>query len=226
MSDTIIELKNVIKNYHLGKTRIQAIRGINLEIKLGDFMMVKGPSGSGKTTLLNLVGCLDKPSTGAVFFEGKDTLKLNQNQLADIRKDKIGFVFQHFNLIPVLTASENAELPLLLRKMARRERMKRLESLFKNVGLKDKVFHRPLELSGGEQQRVAIVRALAHKPDIVVADEPTGDLDSKTGQQIVNLMKKMNEEEGTTFIISSHDPMITRHAKRIIKLRDGIIVEE
>ena len=163
---------------------------------------------------------------GVVLFEGKDTSKLNPNQLADIRKDKIGFIFQHFNLIPVLTALENVELPLLLRKMEKSERTRRVDPLLETVGLEGKAVHRPLELSGGEQQRVAIVRALAHKPDIVLADERTGDLDSKTGQEIIHLMRKMNQEEDTTFVVSSHDAMITNHAKRIIKLRDGIVVEE
>lgn len=225
MSETIVELENVVKNYRLGKTKVKALRGIDLEVKRGDFVAIMGPSGSGKTTLLNLMGCLDKPTGGIVLFEGKTTSKLSSNRLADIRKNKVGFVFQHFNLIPVLTAFENVEFPLLLRKMDKTERTKRVKSLLKAVGLGDKATHKPLELSGGEQQRVAITRALVHKPDIVLADEPTGDLDSKTGDEIIQLMRKMNEEEGTTFIFSSHDPMIVEHANRIIKLRDGMIIE-
>ena len=225
MSETIVKLENVVKNYRLGETEVKALRGTSLEVKRGDFMAVMGPSGSGKTTLLNLMGCLDKPTRGVVLFEGKDTSKLNSNRLADIRKNKIGFVFQHFNLIPVLTAFENAEFPLLLRKMDKTERIKRVKSLFEAVGLGDKMTHKPVELSGGEQQRVAITRALAHKPDIVLADEPTGDLDSETGNEIIQLMRKINEE-GTTFVFTTHDPTIVEHANRVIKVRDGIAVEQ
>ena len=224
MSETIVKLEDVVKNYRMGKTEVKALRGTSLEVKRGDFMAVMGPSGSGKTTILNLMGCLDKPTRGIVLFEGKDTSKLNSNRLADIRKTKIGFVFQHFNLIPVLTAFENVEFPLLLRKMDKTERVKRVKSLLEVVGLGDKMTHRPFELSGGEQQRVAITRALAHKPDIVLADEPTGDLDSKTGHEIIQLMRKINEE-GTTFVFTSHDPTIVEHANRVIKVRDGITVE-
>jgi putative ABC transport system ATP-binding protein len=224
MSETIVKLENVVKNYRLGKIEVNALRGINLEVKRGDFMAVMGPSGSGKTTLLNLMGCLDKPTSGVILFEGKSISKLSSNRLADIRKNKVGFVFQHFNLIPVLTAFENTEFPLLLRKMDKTERVKRVEFLLDAVGLGDKMAHRPFELSGGEQQRIAITRALSHKPDIVLADEPTGDLDSKTGYEIIQLMRKINEE-GTTFVFSSHDPTIVEHANRIIKVRDGMIVE-
>ena len=224
MSETIVKLEDVVKNYRMGKTEVKALRGTSLEVKRGDFMAVMGPSGSGKTTILNLMGCLDKPTRGIVLFEGKDTSKLNSNRLADIRKTKIGFVFQHFNLIPVLTAFENVEFPLLLKKMDKTERVKRVKSLFEAVGLGDKMSHKPFELSGGEQQRVAISRALAHKPDIVLADEPTGDLDSETGNEIIKLMRKINEE-GTTFVFTTHDPTIVEHANRVIKVRDGIAIE-
>ena len=223
MSENIVELENVTKNYSLGKAKVLALRGISLEIKRGDFIAIMGPSGSGKTTLLNLIGCLDKPTSGNVFFEGEDTSKLDANRLADVRSAKIGFVFQHFDLIPVLTAFENVEFPLLLKKLDRKERSERIHSALQMVGLGDKASRKPLELSGGEQQRVAIARTLAGNPHIVLADEPTGDLDSDTGDKIIHLMRELNEKEGTTFVFSTHDPMIMEHVSKIIKLHDGRI---
>ena len=182
-----------------------------------------GPSGSGKTSLLNLIGCLDRPTSGTVFFEGKDISKLNSNRLAEIRSAKIGFVFQHFNLIPVLTAFENVEFPLLLKKLNKNERSERVIQALQMVGLGDKISRRPLELSGGEQQRVAIARALASRPAIVLADEPTGNLDSTMGEEIISLMKALNETEKTTFILSTHDPMLIELVSKVIQLRDGMI---
>ena len=226
MCDNIIRLKNVIKNYTLGKTTVKALRGVTLEIKRGDFTAIMGPSGSGKTTLLNLIGCLDKPTSGAVFFEGKDISKLNVDRLAGIRSAKIGFVFQHFNLIPVLSIFENVEFPLLLKKLGKVERLERIYHALQMVGLEDKASRKPLELSGGEQQRVAVARALVSKPDVILADEPTGNLDSNTGDKIIHLMRSLNKKESTTFIFSTHDPTIMECASKVVKLHDGEIVRE
>jgi len=226
MFENIVQLNNVTKNYSLGKTTVKALRGVTLEIEREDFIAIMGPSGCGKTTLLNLIGCLDTPTSGTVLFEGKDTSKLDSNMLADIRSEKIGFVFQHFDLIPVLTAFENVEFPLLLKKLDKKERSERVYYALQMVGLSDKTSRKPLELSGGEQQRVAIARALATKPDIILADEPTGDLDSNMGDRIIHLMRGLNEKEGTTFVFSTHDPMIMEHASKIIKLHDGKIIKE
>jgi putative ABC transport system ATP-binding protein len=219
----IVMLRDVTKNYFLGEIEVKALRGITLEICSGDFIAVVGPSGSGKTTLLNIIGCLDRPTTGSVLFEGKDNATLNRNQLADIRRDRIGFIFQHFNLIPVLNAFENVEFPLLLKKMDKAERKKRVISVLRRVGLGDKIKRNPFELSGGEQQRVATARALASSPDIVLADEPTGDLDSVMGNTVIQLFRDLNEE-GTTFVFSTHDPEIMKHATRLVRLHDGNIV--
>ena len=219
----IVQVKDVTKNYLLGKTTVRAIRGVTLDIHHRDFIALVGPSGSGKTTLLNLMGCLDKPTTGKILFEGEDISRLNRDRLADIRSAKVGFVFQHFNLIPVLTAYENVEFPLLLKKLDKVERKERVESALQRVGLSDKMGRNPLELSGGEQQRVAVARALAGGPDIVLADEPTGDLDSDMGGKVIKLMKELNKE-GTTFVFSTHDPAIMEHASRIVRLHDGKIV--
>ncbi|MGD2249686.1 MAG: ABC transporter ATP-binding protein [Candidatus Methanofastidiosia archaeon] len=219
----IVELQNVTKHYLLGKITVRALRGITVKVTRGDFIAVVGPSGSGKTTLLNLMGCLDKPTSGILLFEGDDISALSSNRLADIRSASVGFVFQHFNLIPVLTAFENVEFPLLLKKLDKTERKKRVTTVLEKVGLKDKMGRTPFELSGGEQQRVAIARALAGGPDIVLADEPTGDLDSAMGEKVIGLMKDLNAE-GTTFVFSTHDPAIMKHATRIVKLHDGKIV--
>lgn len=219
----IVQVEDVTKNYLLGKTTVRAIRGVTLDIHRGDFIALVGPSGSGKTTLLNLMGCLDKPTTGKILFEGEDISLLNRDRLADIRSAKVGFVFQHFNLIPVLTAYENVEFPLLLKKLGKAERKGRVESALQKVGLSDKMGRNPLELSGGEQQRVAVARALAGNPDIVLADEPTGDLDSDMGGKVIKLMNELNKE-GTTFVFSTHDPAIMEHASRIVRLHDGKIV--
>ncbi|MBU7029837.1 MAG: ABC transporter ATP-binding protein [Theionarchaea archaeon] len=219
----IVKLQNVTKNYSLGKTTVRALRGVTLEITRGDFIAIVGPSGSGKTTLLNLMGCLDNPTSGTVLFEGEDISLLTRNRLAEIRSEKVGFVFQHFNLIPVLTAFENVEFPLLLKKLDKTERRKRVISALEKVGLKEKMERKPFELSGGEQQRVATARALAGNPDIVLADEPTGDLDSEMGGKVIQLMKNLNRE-GTTFVFSTHDPAIMKHASKVVKLHDGKIV--
>lgn len=219
-------MENITKNYPLGNTTVHALRGVTLSIHEGDFISIIGPSGSGKTTLLNIIGCIDHPSGGTIKVGGHDITHLDDNKLTDLRLYKIGFIFQTFNLIPVLNTLENVEFPILLmKKHTRREITERAMKLIEAVGLKDQINHRPAELSGGQRQRVAIARSLVTRPDIVLADEPTANLDSETGASILSLMKKMNEEEKTTFIFSTHDPDVMRYAKHIIKIRDGIIAE-
>ncbi|RKZ21378.1 lipoprotein-releasing system ATP-binding protein LolD [bacterium] len=217
----LIELKGVKKDYPLGRTVVHAIRGVDLEISEGDFTVIAGPSGSGKTTLLNLMGLLDHPTEGKLFFEGRDVSRISDRDATFIRRSRIGFIFQTFNLIPVLTAIENVELPLLLKRMKGKERRKRAEEALAAVGLGDKLYHKPDELSGGERQRVAIARAIAGMPDIILADEPTANLDSETGLSIIKLMKEMNREQGVTFVFSTHDARIIEVARRKIELLDG-----
>ena len=222
-----VELNNVVKNYRLGKVIIPALKSISLEVQKGEFVTVAGPSGSGKTTLLNLIGCVDAPTSGKVIVSGEDTSELNERRLTELRLHKLGFIFQSFNLIAVLNVYDNIEFPLLLKKgMTKKERKKRVCRFSEIVGLKDYIKHRPNELSGGQRQRVAIARALVTKPEIVLADEPTANLDSETGQSIINLMKKINELEKTTFIFSTHDPDIMKEANRIIELHDGVVVSD
>ena len=222
----LIELKGVKKDYPLGRTVVHAIRGVNLEISEGDFTVIAGPSGSGKTTLLNLMGLLDHPTEGKLFFEGRDVSRISDRDATFIRRSRIGFIFQTFNLIPVLTAIENVELPLLLKRMKGKERRKRAEEALAAVGLGDKLYHKPDELSGGERQRVAIARAIAGMPDIILADEPTANLDSETGLSIIKLMKEMNREQGVTFVFSTHDARIIEIARRKIELLDGKVVSD
>lgn len=223
----IIDMKNITKNYPLGKTVVHALRGISLEIAEGDLVSIIGPSGSGKTTLLNIIGCIDRPTDGSIKIDDKEIIHLNDNQLTDLRLFKIGFIFQTFNLIPVLNVLENVEFPvMLMKKHSKKEVTKRAQNLIEAVGLKDHINHKPFELSGGQRQRVAIARALVTKPCIVLADEPTANLDSETGANILELMKKMNEEEKTTFIFSTHDPDVIKYAKKTIRIRDGVLVEK
>ncbi|HDI83367.1 MAG TPA: ABC transporter ATP-binding protein [candidate division WOR-3 bacterium] len=222
----LIELKGVKKDYPLGRTVVHAIRGVDLEISEGDFTVIAGPSGSGKTTLLNLMGLLDHPTEGKLFFEGRDVSRISDRDATFIRRSRIGFIFQTFNLIPVLTAIENVELPLLLKRMKGKERRKRAEEALAAVGLGDKLYHKPDELSGGERQRVAIARAIAGMPDIILADEPTANLDSETGLSIIKLMKEMNREQGVTFVFSTHDARIIEIARRKIELLDGKVVSD
>ena len=223
--DIVVDTQTLGKTYFLGKTKIVALENINLQIKKGDFISIAGPSGSGKSTLLNLIGCLDKPSMGKIEIVGEDISMMNKNHLADIRNRKIGFIFQSFNLIPVLTAYENVEFPLLLDNVVKKERKKKIMEILSEVGLLDQANHRPEELSGGQRQRVAIARALVKKPEIILADEPTANLDSKTGENIIKLMLKLNKEKGSTFVFSTHDQMVINHASKIIKLRDGHRIE-
>jgi putative ABC transport system ATP-binding protein len=211
---------DVTKTYELGRTRVPALRGVSLEVEPGEFMAVAGPSGSGKSTLLNLMGCLDHPTSGTVFVEGQDLQRLDDDALSDLRARKIGFIFQTFNLIPVLSALENVEFPLLFRGGNHGGRA-RAQRALEEVGLQDFGRHRPDELSGGQRQRVAVARALATDPVIVLADEPTANLDSATGEAIIDLMLEINRRDGTTFIFSTHDPKVMQHARRVVRLHDG-----
>jgi len=219
----IIEVESVTKVYKVGEVETRALNGVNLSIEDGEFTALVGPSGSGKTTLLQLIGCLDKPNTGTVKVGGQDVTRLKANQRADLRREKIGFIFQFFALIPVLTAYENVELPLLLNNLKAKERRDRVMGLLESVGLKDRANHRPDQLSGGEQQRVAIARALAPNPLLVLADEPTANLDTKNGAQAMEIMQRLNQETGTAFIFATHDPRVVAFARRVVELRDGRI---
>jgi putative ABC transport system ATP-binding protein len=219
-----VRVEDVTKNYELGRTTVPALRGVSLAVEPGEFMAVAGPSGSGKSTLLNLIGCLDHPTSGRVLIAGQDVALLEDNALSDLRASKIGFIFQTFNLIPVLSALENVEFPLLFRKGngATQERARRA---LEEVGLSDFANHRPDELSGGQRQRVAVARALVTDPVIVLADEPTANLDSATGEAIIDLMLAINRRDGTTFIFSTHDPKVMGHARRVLCLADGRMQE-
>ncbi len=220
----IIELNNVTKNYPLGNTTVHALRGIDLNISKGDLVSIIGPSGSGKTTLLNIIGCIDTPTSGSVKIEQQDISTLSDKKTTDLRLFKIGFIFQTFNLIPVLNVLENVEFPLLLMKKHSKDEIRNKSiKLLSEVGLQDHINHKPAELSGGQRQRVAIARALITEPSIILADEPTANLDSKTGEQILNIMKEINSKEHTTFIFSTHDHDVLKYAKRIIKIKDGVI---
>jgi putative ABC transport system ATP-binding protein len=222
----LVELEGISKNYALGRTTIHALRDVNLTIEAGEFTCLVGPSGCGKTTMLNLIGCVDKPSSGLVRFDGEAISALSDDQEALLRLAKIGFVFQSFNLVPVLSVAENIEIPLMLAHRPKEGRRKRVAELIRLVGLEEYAAHRPDELSGGQRQRVAIARALANKPRLVIADEPTANLDGATGEGVLEAMRRLNEEEGVTFLFSTHDPRVMAHAKRVVKLRDGAIEKE
>ncbi len=213
------------KVYDRGRMPVEALRGVDLTVERGEFLALVGPSGSGKTTLLNLIGGLDRPTEGKVFIEGRDITLLSGSELAELRLRRIGFVFQEYNLIPVLTALENVEYVMLLQGVKERERRERALAILKEVGLEGLEDRRPMELSGGQQQRVAVARAIVANPAIVLADEPTANLDSKTGGALLDLMRRLNEEKGVTFIFSTHDPMVMERAKRVVRLKDGRIVE-
>ncbi|NMA62246.1 MAG: ABC transporter ATP-binding protein [Firmicutes bacterium] len=224
----IVRLENVKKVYSLGKAEVQAVRGVSFSIEKGDFASIVGPSGSGKSTILNLIGCIDQPTEGTVIINGTATEGLKDKALTNLRHETLGFIFQSFNLIPVLNVYENIEFPLLLgkNKMSKKETREWIEYLVEAVGLKDHIIHKSNELSGGQRQRVAIARALVTKPEIVLADEPTANLDSKTGQSILELMKKMNADLNTTFIFSTHDTSIMDIADHVVRLLDGLVVED
>jgi putative ABC transport system ATP-binding protein len=219
-----VRVENVAKEYDLGRTRVPALRGVSLSVEPGEFMAVVGPSGSGKSTLLNLIGCLDRPTSGRVLIGGEDVARLGDDMLSDLRSRTIGFIFQTFNLIPVLSALENVEFPLLFGQSHRNGR-ERARRALAEVGLADFADHRPDELSGGQRQRVAVARALVTDPALVLADEPTANLDSATGGAIIDLMLEINRRDGTTFIFSTHDPKVMSHAQRVVRLADGRIVE-
>jgi len=221
----VTKIDNVTRTYKVGKVETRALRGVTCSIESGEFTAMVGPSGSGKTTLLQLIGCLDQPTSGHVYVNGKDVSKLNRNQRADMRRGTIGFIFQFFALIPTLTAYENIELPLLLIGKSPAERRERVNHLLESVDLIDRSDHRPDQLSGGQQQRVAIARALATQPSLILADEPTANLDTVNGQQVMETMTRLNEETGVTFIFATHDPRVIQYARRIITLQDGVIVE-
>ena len=223
---SLLNLKDVTKDYKLGKTVVRALRGLDLDINKGEIVAIMGPSGSGKSTLMHILGCLDTPTSGEASIEESQIRTLSESQLVALRGRKIGFVFQTFNLMQTLSAQQNVELPMIFQGTKKKERAQRAVELLTKVGLADRVHHRPNELSGGERQRVAIARALANDPEILFADEPTGNLDSESGGTILELLKRLSEEEGKTLIIVTHDPDAAAIAERIIRLRDGRVVEE
>jgi putative ABC transport system ATP-binding protein len=221
-----VKVVEVEKTYSLGENKVHALKGINLELKRGEFVAFMGPSGSGKTTLLNLIGVMDKPSKGKIYVDGIDLTILKEKDLTKIRRSTIGFIFQFYNLIPVLSAFENVELPMLISGVPTKGREIRARELLQMVGLGERLNHRPDELSGGEQQRVAIVRALANRPSIVLADEPTGDLDSKTGKEVILALRDLSNREGATVVVVTHDPTVASMATRVFEMRDGMIINE
>jgi len=222
--NAIVSVQNVSKDYLLGKTVVPALRDVSLDVNAGEFLSIAGPSGSGKTTLLNLIGCVDTPTGGVVLVNAKDTSRLSERALTELRLRTIGFIFQSFNLVSVLTVFQNVEFPLLLQGgLSGRERRERVGALLEAVGLQGHGKHRPSELSGGQRQRVAVARALVTRPALVLADEPTANLDSQTGANIIDLMKEMNRKDGTTFIFSTHDPKVMSHASAIVRIADGRI---
>ena len=223
---SVVQVDRVFKEYKLGKQKVVALRDVSLVVRKGEFLAIAGPSGSGKSTLLNLIGCIDTPSEGGIFIEGREVSQRTPDQLAELRSRYIGFVFQTFNLLPVLSAWENVEYPLLHRRdLGGKERRKRVERYLAVVGLADYSKHRPNELSGGQRQRVAIARALATRPRIVLADEPTANLDHKTGRGVLALMRAINRKEGTTFIFSTHDANVIAMADRVVRLSDGRLID-
>ncbi|MEK7677795.1 MAG: ABC transporter ATP-binding protein [Verrucomicrobiota bacterium] len=226
MSEIAVQADNIHKSYVLGTTAVGALRGVDLTVRRGEFVALMGPSGCGKTTLLNLIGALDLPSRGTMRVDDVDLLSLSEDQLADLRRDRIGVVFQFYNLIPTLTARENIEIPMQFKGVGGRERRERSLSLLERIGLKDRADHKPAELSGGEQQRVSIARSLANQPALILLDEPTGDLDSATGQEIMALLRDLNRREAVTLIIATHDTAIAEASSRIVRLRDGRIESE
>lgn len=224
-NQTIVKMTQINKEYTLGKTTIQALKDIDLQIEAQDFLVIAGPSGSGKTTLLNILGLIDTPSSGELWFGDKNLAANHHNSLYRYRRDHLGYIFQTFNLIPVLNVYENVEYPLILKKISKRNRKTIVDDVLHKVGLYDRKNHRPNELSGGQRQRVSIARAIVKKPTMVLADEPTANLDSRTGAEIIDLMHKLNQEDKITFVFSSHDPKIIERGNRVVQLRDGEIVK-
>lgn len=223
MSETVVKLDKVVKTYFMGDNQVQALRGISFEIEQGEFTAIMGPSGSGKSTCMNMIGCLDRPSSGLVEINGRETALMNEKELAQLRNITIGFVFQQYHLIPAMTVLENVMLPLKYQKVDKGERLERAKEAPKAVGLGERLNHRPHELSGGQKQRVAIARAMITRPKILLADEPTGALDSETGVQVMDLFREINKTNGTTVIIVTHDPRIGNSVERCIKIFDGLI---
>lgn len=223
MSNIAVQADNVHKSYVLGATAVGALRGVSITVERGEFIALMGPSGCGKTTLLNLIAAIDTPSRGSLVVDEVPLETLSEDQLAELRRDRVGIVFQFFNLLPTLSACENIELPMQLSRVSRRERKERALSLLERVGLKDRAEHKPAELSGGEQQRVSIARALANRPALVLLDEPTGDLDSASGREIMRLLRDLNLSEKVTLIVATHDPVVAETCSRIIRLRDGLV---
>ena len=221
----VAQINNATRDFMIGEVETHALRGVNLSIENGEFTALVGPSGSGKTTLLQLIGLLDQPTSGTVCINGKDVTHYNRDQRADLRRGAIGFIFQFFALIPTLTAYENVEMPLLLNGVKAPERRARVNEMLEAVGLSDRAHHRPDQLSGGQQQRVSVARALAIRPALILADEPTANLDTENGKQVMELMQRLNNETGTTFVFATHDPRVIKYAKRVVTLRDGLIVE-
>lgn len=219
----MIDLKGITKTYDMGSVQVQVLRGITMHVNEGEFIAIIGPSGSGKSTLMNMIGCLDVPTTGEYFLDGKEISTYNEKQLSKIRNQKIGFIFQKFNLLPKLSALENVELPLIYRGMNNKERMQRSIEALEKVGLSDRIYHKPTELSGGQQQRVAIARALAGDPPVLLADEPTGNLDSKSGNDVMNLIKQLSKE-GKTIVLITHDNEVAMEAQRTVTIKDGLLV--
>jgi putative ABC transport system ATP-binding protein len=223
MNESIVSLKDVKKLYKMDEVEVKALEGVNLDIKKNEFLAIMGPSGSGKSTLLHMIGCLDRPSSGKVIINGVDISKLNDSQLARLRGREIGFVFQTFNLYPTLTAAENVELPMMIVEKKSKERKERALELLRMVGLENRKNHLPSQMSGGERQRVAIARALANDPKLILADEPTGNLDSKSGEEIMKVLVRLNEN-GKTVVVITHDQVIASHAKKTVRIKDGKIV--
>lgn len=221
----VARIENVSRVYKTGAVETWALRDVTLSIQSGEFTALVGPSGSGKTTLLQLIGCLDQPTSGRVFINGRDVSALNRDQRADMRRGTIGFIFQFFALIPTLTAYENVEMPLLLAGQNAASRRARVMQLLEVVGLADRAHHRPDQMSGGQQQRVAIARALAPNPSLILADEPTANLDTPNGRQVMEIMARLNQETGVTFVFATHDPRVIQYARRVVTLRDGRVVE-
>jgi putative ABC transport system ATP-binding protein len=218
---SVITLKDVWKIYKMGDVEVPALRGLNLDVSKGEFVSIMGPSGSGKSTAMNMIGCLDVPTKGTIFLDGKDISKMTESNLAQIRGKKIGFIFQQFNLLSTLTALENVMLPMTFQGKPEGERRARANELLKLVDLGERVNHRPTEMSGGQQQRVAIARSLANDPEVILADEPTGNLDSSTGLSVMGFLKKLNKNENKTIVMVTHDPELAKHAQRSVVLRDG-----
>lgn len=222
MDERLIEVKNIVKLYIMGTEELYALKGVSLDIKKNEYVAIMGPSGSGKSTLMNIIGCLDTPTSGEYYLNGKNVSEMDDDELAEIRNIEIGFVFQTFNLLGRSNALHNVELPLIYRGISKAERIEKAEEALYNVGLEDRMNHKPNELSGGQRQRVAIARALVNNPSIILADEPTGNLDTKTGEEIMALLEELNQK-GNTIIIVTHEEEVAQHAHRIIKIRDGMI---